>query len=64
MGPDLLAAALVVAALAGLAALVCAFSWWTLKSANAGRRVARFARRMLRRTLLLGALIAIAYLAS
>jgi hypothetical protein len=62
MGSDLLAAALLVAALALAAALGSAFTWWTLKSADVGRRLARFARRLVRRTLFIGALFAIAYL--
>jgi hypothetical protein len=64
MGPDLLAAALLVAALALAAAIASAFTWWTFKSADLGRRAARFARRMLRRVLFAGALFALAYLAS
>jgi hypothetical protein len=63
MGPELLAAALLVAAMAGAAALGAAFTWWTLKSADVGRRLARFARRLLRRALFLGALFALAYAA-
>jgi hypothetical protein len=62
MGSDLLAAALLVAAFAAAAAIGSAFTWWTLKSADVGRRIARFARRLVRRTLFLGALLAIAYL--
>ena len=60
MGPDLM---VLVAALAGAAALGTAFIWWTVKSADVGRKLARFARRMLRRTLFVGALFAIAYIA-
>jgi hypothetical protein len=63
MGPDLLVAALLVAALAGAAALGSAFTWWTVKSADVGRKLARFGRRMLRRTLFVSALFAIAYMA-
>jgi len=61
MGPDLLAAALLVTALAGSAALGAAFTWWTLKSADVGRRLARALRRFLRRVLLAAALVGIAY---
>ena len=63
MGPELLTVALVVAALALAAAIGSAFTWWTFKSADVGRRLARFARRMLRRTLFVGALFALAYMA-
>ena len=63
MGPDLLAGALLVTALAGSAALGSAFTWWTLKSADVGRRIARAIRRALRRVLLGAALVAIAYAA-
>jgi type IV secretory pathway TrbL component len=63
MGPDLLSAALLVAALASAAALGSAFTWWTFKSADLGRRFARFVRRLVRRTLFVGALFALAYLA-
>ena len=63
MGPELLAAALLVATFALAAAIGSAFTWWTFKSADVGRRLARFARRMLRRTLLAGALFAVAYMA-
>jgi hypothetical protein len=63
MGQDPLAAALLVAALAGAAAIGSAFTWWTFKSADLGRRFARFLRRLVRRTLLVGALFALAYLA-
>jgi hypothetical protein len=63
MGPDLLTAALLLAALASGLALATLFVWWTLKSADAGRRLARFARRLVRRVLLLGALAAAAYAA-
>ena len=61
MGPDLLAAALLVAAFACAAALGSAFTWWTLKSADVGRKLARFMRRLLRRALFVGALLALAY---
>jgi len=64
MSPELLALALLVAALAGAAAVASAFTWWTFKSADVGRRLARFGRRMLRRTLFVGALFALAYLAT
>jgi hypothetical protein len=63
MSPDLLAAALLLALFACAAALGSAFTWWTLKSADVGRRLARFARRLLRRALLVAALVAIAYVA-
>jgi hypothetical protein len=63
MGPDLLAGALLVTALAGSAAAGSAFTWWTLKSADVGRRIARVIRRALRRVLLGAALVAIAYAA-
>jgi hypothetical protein len=63
MSPDLLAAALLLAVVACAAALGSAFTWWTLKSADVGRKIARFARRLLRRALFVAALFALAYVA-
>jgi len=62
MSSDLLGAAMLVTGFAGAAAVGSAFTWWTLKSADVGRRIARFARRLFRRTLFVGAVFAVAYL--